>query len=469
MRILLLNDSTLQVGLRARGHEVRSCGPEARYLMPDQDHFEFQYPAKTMIELSDVLERLGGWQPDLIIHTEIHTNFFYRGIEAAPCPTVWRTIDNHLHAWQPRYSVTHDMVMVAQKDYLPAFEALHPHAYWLPLNSFAQVHFDRGLARDIPVAFVGSLNPEMHPERAKFFAALRAEVPVDVRSGLNQGQMAEFYNHAQIVVNQCVHKDLNYRVFEAMANGALLITPRIENGLLELFTEGRELLTYPLHDAGAAARLCRYYLEHPEARKSIAKAGQLKVQQLHTLEHRLDTLLELLRERLPQARASRRSRLNPKAWQLLFPLYAALHSQRYANANLACDALRGIAAGAPVEAMAHATRVAVEHIDGGRAALAEPYLELARALGARGAVDGLLGRVRMTQGRVEDARALLETAVVSADKEPTFFVWLALCLEELGERDRAVAALQQALLLQPGRSDATRLLERWARRPEDPV
>lgn len=460
MRILLLNDTTLKAGLMARGHDVRACGPEARYLMPDQDHFDFTFASRTVVELSELLARLGDWVPELILHTEIHTNYFYRGIESAPCPTLWRTIDNHIHPWQPRYAVTHDLVLVAQRDYLADFEALHPYAWWLPLNSFSQVHYDRKLTRDLPAVFVGSLNPEMHPERAKFFAAVRQKVPVEVQSGLNQNQMSELYNRAKIVVNQCVHKDLNYRVYEAMANGAMLLTPRIQNGQPELFVDGRELVSYPLHDADEAARLIQYYLEHEDERVAIAAAGHQAVMRAHTLEHRLETILSLVQEVLPAAYANRARRFTPQALSQLIPLYAALHSQRYANAGLALDALELLATNNLMEALASITRIAIEHIDGGRMAFAEPYLMLGHNLGGRGAIEGLLGRVRMSQGRMEEANELLEAAVVSSATEPSFWFWLALCHQEKGDMPQTIAALKHCLQLQPGRTDATRLLQR---------
>lgn len=460
MRILLLNDTTFKAGLLARGHDVRACGPEARYLMPDQDHFDFRFPAKTVVELSEILAHFEGWTPDLIIHSEIHTNYFYRGIESAPCLTVWRTIDNHIHPWQPRYAITHDLVLVAQKDYLPEFEALHPFVWWLPLNSFPQVHYDRKWTRDLGAVFVGSLNPDMHPERVKFFHALRQKVPVEVQAGLNQTQMSELYNRARIVVNQCVLKDVNYRVYEAMANGAMLLTPRIQNGQPELFADGRELVTYALGDADEAAQKIEYYLSHEAERAAIAAAGHQLVTRAHTLEQRIDTVMSLVQEIGPAAFEQRARRFTPQAMTQLIPLFAALHSQRYANASLTLDALERLAQTNLMEALASIARMSVEYIDAGRLSFAEPYLELGLKLGGQGAIEGLLGRVRMSQGRMDEATELLDCAVKAAPTEPTFWLWLALCRQEQGAMTQARSAVVQCLTLQPNRSDATRLLQR---------
>ena len=96
------------------------------------------------------------------------------------------------------------------------------------------------------------------------------------------------------MINECIKGDLNFRVFEAMACGALLLTPHIGNGLLELFQEGEELVTYPDGDAGKAAELARYYLEHEPERALIAARGCAKVRANHTAKQRAKTLEEAL-------------------------------------------------------------------------------------------------------------------------------------------------------------------------------
>lgn len=463
MRFLLLNDTTLKAELLARGHAVRACGPEGKHLMPDQDHFDFSWPLKTVVELDAILERLRPWVPDVIVQTETHTNYFYRGIERAPCPTLWRTIDNHIHTWQPRYAMTHDLVLVAQKDYLSSFQALHPEAHWLPLSCFPALHYDRGLARTIPASFVGSLDPQVHPERARFFDALRLRVPVEVHSGLNQVELADLYNRSRIVVNQCVHRDLNYRVYEALSNGALLITPAIENGQSELFVDGQHLVTYPLHDAEAAAAKVRYYLEHDDERKAIARAGYDLVHQEHSLSRRLDTLLELLESRAVASFARRPERLSADAWLGVLPLYAALHMQRYGSAELAVDALRGLAEVRPEVALGFLESFAQEHLAAGRAQDALAYLVLAEALGKGDDVADLLGRVRLAEGRLDEALPLLARGCELRPGHFEPWYYLGLCWEALDNLEGAGVALRQADELAPGNPLVRRRLERLER------
>lgn len=46
--------------------------------------------------------------------------------------------------------------------------------------------------------------------------------------------------------------ELNFRVFQAMACGAAVLTEATDNGLDELFTVGLEVLTYPRGAVAAA-------------------------------------------------------------------------------------------------------------------------------------------------------------------------------------------------------------------------
>ncbi len=355
MRLLLLNDTTMKKYFE-KHHEVRACGPVGSYPMPDQARFDFQVPWHTAIDLDQILAALSPFTPDVIIHFEACTNIFYRGIEKAPCPTIWRTVDNHIHGWQPLYAPTHDVVLVAQKDYLPLFEEVHDNAFWLPLCSFPDVHHDRGLERTIAVGFAGSTDPRMHAERARFFSRLTKRVPVDIRSGLDQEALSHFYNQTKIVINQSIQGDLNYRVFEAMANGAMLLTPRIENGLPLLFQDGVELVTYTDGDVDEAAAALHYYLSHEEERERIAAAGARQVKN-HSVEARALQILRWIEERLPAAFAGRKDRLTIDVHKKLATLYAALHSSRFAPPSLAVDALEEIAERAPELALRMTTRL----------------------------------------------------------------------------------------------------------------
>ena len=106
-------------------------------------------------------------------------------------------------------------------------------------------------AKRYDVSFVGSLDARLHPDRVALLDALRGRLPLHVA----EGPYADVFTHSRIVLNQTVRGDLNARVFEALACGALLLTERTGNGLLDLFADGEELVTYARIGHGLTAVL----------------------------------------------------------------------------------------------------------------------------------------------------------------------------------------------------------------------
>ncbi|MDD2943346.1 MAG: glycosyltransferase, partial [bacterium] len=89
--------------------------------------------------------------------------------------------------------------------------------------------------------------------------------------------------------------DLNFRVFESMMCGPLLITPHLpQSGMEMLFREGEHYVSYLQGDAENAAAKARYYLEHRDECRRIAKAGREEILRRHTSKARAAQLQELL-------------------------------------------------------------------------------------------------------------------------------------------------------------------------------
>lgn len=298
MDILLLNDATFAPYF-PRDWRVLAAGPQAHYVMPEQDQFQIWLGPGTEQDLEEVLTKCRalypGFDPDVIIQFETSLNYFYTGIERSNALTIWRLIDTHMFsAWQPYYAQVFDLTLVAQKDYLPLFPPFTEQVHWLPLCTNRKVHQDRGVARDIPVSFVGSMNPTMHPERVKFFSALQALVPIQVFSGKNQQEISEIYNRSQVVINECLSRDLNYRLFEALSNGALCLTPKIDAGQDELFVDGQDIVTYQDKDVNDAAAKIQALLADPARIERIRRSGHEKVSQSHDIQHRVETVIGLI-------------------------------------------------------------------------------------------------------------------------------------------------------------------------------
>ena len=96
-----------------------------------------------------------------------------------------------------------------------------------------------------------------------------------------------------MVINQTVKGDLNFRVFEAMMCGALVLTEYAGNGLLELFEDGRHLICYEKNNVADAAAKIRECLGNLPRTRAIAAAGREEVLRAHCPTHRAARILEL--------------------------------------------------------------------------------------------------------------------------------------------------------------------------------
>lgn len=281
MNILVLDNPALVDELRVN-HSVVTCGRwEDRYQIRVDD----LHPS-----LPDVIGRCEREfaAPDVLFFIEGGVKHLWEDMDQAPQLTAYYAVDSHLHfSWQRNYARLFDVLFVAQKDYVrPFMDWGARNVHWLPLACTASRDRNLRHPRDIDVCFVGKLDPKIHPERAAFFEKLRSRLNGRANLVVTSGDYVELYNRARVILNESVNRDLNQRVFEAMACGGMLITEEMSNGLTDLFEPGRDLVTYGHGDVDRAADLIRYYLEHDAERESVAESGHRKVMEAHTTDHR---------------------------------------------------------------------------------------------------------------------------------------------------------------------------------------
>ncbi len=281
MKILLLNQDWFAEDLRAQGHEVVTVGT--------RDHMNLivHMPLEPLTEL---IARLpDGFVPDRIVAFDESAPLLVTGIEDSEIPCVFYSVDTHHHLGVHRYTAhLFDCTFFAQKDYLSRIGAEELNAGWLPL--WASRHMEPQEPKEYGAVFVGTMNPQLNPERVHFFNELQKRVPVLVTTG----DFGEIFPRSEIVINQTVKGDLNFRVFEVMMSGALLLTEESDNGLTELFTPGRHMVTYQKNNVDDAAAKLQHYLSHPEERLRIAQQGREEILRAHCRRHRAQQLLEIL-------------------------------------------------------------------------------------------------------------------------------------------------------------------------------
>ncbi|MFO0775836.1 MAG: glycosyltransferase [Nitrospiraceae bacterium] len=287
MRILHLGNGYFVSDFRDMGHEVIHVG-----FGSSGDICFHTYP----IAPSDIHARLpAGWNPDLIVLGDLSGFPMLVGLEFFQVPLVWYAIDSHIHLdWHMHYAAVFDLIFVAQRDVTRFYlrDGERQAVEWAPL--FCMPQYDRvmGLSRDLPIAFVGSLNPQLNPARVALIDALRSRVPLHV----HHGAYADWFNRSQIVLNQSVSNDVNFRTFQAMACGAMLLTERVGNGLEDLFRDGRHCALYTRGAVEEIVDLVRYYGRHPAEREAIAERGRQRVLARHTSRHRAERILSALQQ-----------------------------------------------------------------------------------------------------------------------------------------------------------------------------
>jgi glycosyltransferase involved in cell wall biosynthesis len=275
MRIVILHNGALIASLRRLGHEVLHIGTT-----PGCD-VVLDQPLSHRRFLDLLATR--GWRPDLVLWCDACQPPWMFGLESLPAVVIGYSVDQYMNPWHVPYSAAFDTVFVAQKDYLPLFD--QPHfarpSRWLPLYCDQDRDTDPGGPRDIPVAFVGTLESHANPGRKPFLEAFRAQAPLFVTSG----RYGPIFGRSRLVLNQSAAGELNFRVFEAMACGAALLTEDAGNGLRDLFRPGRDLFVYRRGDATDAAAQARLALADPDL-PTIAGRGREIVLAGHTALHR---------------------------------------------------------------------------------------------------------------------------------------------------------------------------------------
>jgi hypothetical protein len=290
VKILLVNQPWFSKELREHGHEVMCVGT-APYC---------EIRVSWFMHLDTILKGLpSSFSPDRIVFYDNSMPIVFPGFESLSIPTLFYAVDTHHHLGLHKYLAgVVNTTIVAQKDYIPPLLETNPHTSWLPL--WASTYREPEPTKDYGVVFIGTLNKQLNPDRVAFFDALQKETKMLCTTG----QFTQYFPKAEIVINQTVKGDLNFRIFEAMACGPMVLTERAPNGLFELFTDGEHLATYEKGNIKEAASQIERYLQNPRQMRDIAASGRQEVMKKHLPEHRTERLLELLENPPPRTYAS---------------------------------------------------------------------------------------------------------------------------------------------------------------------
>ncbi|SMP80812.1 Glycosyl transferases group 1 [Desulfonatronum zhilinae] len=318
MRILSVGGTDFVPAWRNMGHHVLTMGKGAGHDVT----LEHLIGPRELWEILSARD----FRPELTVWVDRCRPLEVFGLERLPGVVVGYSIDQYCNPWHVPYSWAFDLFLVAQKDYLKLF--WDPRAWrecrWFPLYCRLDVDRDPGVERDIPVSFVGTLNPPLNPNRGPFLRRFRQTCPTIVQ----QGAYAPIFGRSRIVINQSVVGELNFRLFQAAACGAAVLTEDVENGLRDAFVPGEEILIYPSNDASAAACIAHEALADPERLGEIARRGKRRVQRDHSATIRAREIIQLVEELLASGAGTRRKNGMGLVREHLLKTYASLATDK---------------------------------------------------------------------------------------------------------------------------------------------
>jgi hypothetical protein len=251
------------------------------------------------VELSESIDSIisRGLNPILIIQPDASPALPY-GLEKINIPTACFQIDTYNGTSKRiKWSMLFDYAIVFHPQFDELFQnAGHPRTICLPHAVEADLFREITLDKIYDVGWVGSLEGKHYSTRRRCIHKLQKQFHMnDVNCYYTPEQMASIYSLSKIVVNisrDDYLKDANLRCFEAMAAGALLITPK-PTELSDLgFIEGVHYIAY--HDEDELYRLVKFYLEHEDEREIISTLGQSLVVKEHTYTRRVEIILDII-------------------------------------------------------------------------------------------------------------------------------------------------------------------------------
>ncbi|MDL2210392.1 glycosyltransferase [Desulfovibrio sp. OttesenSCG-928-O18] len=248
-------------------------------------------PSREEVLTWDAIMASAGFVPDILVVADKSQPPFVVGMERFPCLTAFYAVDTHIHSWYPHYAQAFDICLLSLRDHVPLFAGARltkETVWWSP--PYAN-------PKDVPVLpdpekpfwdvlFLGTVNPDVSPQRSAFLDELAPLVPgLHVATSPNR---AEMYAQAKIVLNHAVAGDLNFRVFEALGCGACLVTPIVRHGFDLFFENGIDLFTYDQNDIPALAKLLNALPNATERCKKVALHGHATVLAGHYMRHRAE-------------------------------------------------------------------------------------------------------------------------------------------------------------------------------------
>lgn len=251
--------------------------------------------------LADILAQIDDWEPEIILWWGFGYTVLPEDLAQAPCPVVliasdWQSCLSELWAWRE----TFDLIL-GDQGLVDRFQARgFKRVAWWPSYGFSSAQFypDPGAQKRWDLTFIGSLNPDTHPERLRLLsqlAPLAKTHRICLRDQVYGAEYLQILQQSRLVFNHALRGEMNLRAYQAPAAGALLLQ---ESGNLEIqrcLKPGEEYLSY--HPETVLADISTI-LARPDL-TDLAEAGQKAIQR-HSYDLQFERLLCDLPAKLAQ-------------------------------------------------------------------------------------------------------------------------------------------------------------------------
>lgn len=279
-------------------HELRTIGPD--------DAFDFTY-SPLEESASEAIARFSDqWRPDLMLCWQPESQPPPRGIEDVSIRTVALVSDWNVYYPVLEKNLARFDVVLTDKPGVAVLSNQSVTAHHVrPLYSqIAPIHFPHDVDRDIDVLFIGNLNHAAHHERAFFLerlAKLSDRYRIVITTGVEGEAYSRLMSRARIVFNHSIRGEVNLRVFETMACGAMAMLEERNLEARDWFTDDQDIVLY--NAANFDDRLT-HYLGDRSAAERVAHTGHERIASLRG-ERTLDSIIDAAMEMRPSGRGFR--------------------------------------------------------------------------------------------------------------------------------------------------------------------
>jgi spore maturation protein CgeB len=308
----------------AYSHELRGLGHEAADFIVNAPELQQAWRGRRMLPGAwgrrrflhrTAMAQIRDYEPDVVYIQDL---WFFTRAELDELRGQGRLVVSQIASEPPGPDVLRgfDLITTSFPHYVERFRALGVDSEYFPIAFDERIltRIERP-ARDVDVAFVGGLNPGVHPAGVALLQRLAGRLPLEVW-GYGGGDLdpplrdrwrgeawgLDMYRalaRARISLNRHIEaaegNANNMRLFESTGVGSLLVTEAAPN-LGDLFEPGREVVAYASEDE--LVEQVRHFLAHEDERAAIAAAGQARTLRDHTYRRRIAQLAEMLQARL---------------------------------------------------------------------------------------------------------------------------------------------------------------------------